>query len=258
MGSVDSDRPADCAVSACALDAVPACATDAVSWIGVAQMREVDREAVAIGLTLTRMMENAGANLASLAHAMLGGELASRRVVVLAGSGGNGGGGLVAARRLIGWGAQVEVRLAGAPEDLAAVPLQQLGILKEMGAPIGVGIRGISSTDLFIDAILGYGQRGSPRPDAAELIAATRGARVLSLDSPSGLELEHGTVNAPAVHAEATLTLALPKTALRLQSARSLVGELYLADISIPAVVYERLGIQYSSPFSGGPIVRLS
>jgi hypothetical protein len=35
------------------------------------------------------------------------------------------------------------------------------------------------------------------------------------------------------------------------------VGELYLADISIPAVVYDRLGIAYRSPFSRSPIVQL-
>ena len=101
-------------------------------------------------------------------------------------------------------------------------------------------------------------QQGDPRGHAAELIAATDGARVLSLDVPSGLELEHGTVRSPAVRAEATLTLALPKAALRLEAARPLVGELYVADISIPAVVYERLEIPYRSPFSRGPIVRLA
>jgi NAD(P)H-hydrate epimerase len=54
---------------------------------------------------------------------------------------------------------------------------------------------------------------------------------------PSGVELERGTVRTPAVHAEATLTLALPKAALRLEAALPLVGELYLTDISIPASV---------------------
>jgi len=37
---------------------------------------------------------------------------------------------------------------------------------------------------------------------------------VLSLDVPSGLALEDGTIAEPAVWAEATLTLALPKAAL--------------------------------------------
>jgi NAD(P)H-hydrate epimerase len=188
---------------------------------------------------------------------MLGGDVAARRVTVLAGRGGNGGGGLVAARRLIGWGADVDVRLASDPDVLAPVPLEQLRLLEQMGASVSVGASGILPAELFIDAILGYGQRGDPRPEAAELIAATLGARVLSLDAPSGVELERGTVGEPAVHAEATLTLALPKAALRFEVARPLVGELCLADISIPAVVYERLYIPYRSPFSRGAIVHL-
>jgi len=233
------------------------CLAGSVSWISVAQMRDVDRVAMELGLTLTRMMENAGANLAWLASVMLGGEVSGRRITVLAGPGGNGGGGLVAARRLIGWGADVDVRLASDPTDLAAVPLEQLHLLEQMAAPISVGASGLGVTDLFIDAILGYSQQGNPRGDAAALVAATVDSRVLSLDVPTGLELERGIVGEPAVRAAATLTLALPKEALRAEAARPLVGELYLADISIPVVVYDRLGIAYRSPFSGSPIVQL-
>jgi NAD(P)H-hydrate epimerase len=220
-------------------------------------MRDVDRVAMELGLTLTRMMENAGANLAWLASAMLGGEVSGRRITVLAGPGGNGGGGLVAARRLIGWGADVGVRLASHPADLAAVPLEQLGLLEQMGAPIAVGASGLGVAELFIDAILGYSQQGNPREDAAALVAATADSIVLSLDVPTGLELERGIVGEPAVRATATLTLALPKEALRTAAARPLVGDLYLADISIPATVYDQLGIGYRSPFSGSPIVQL-
>jgi len=81
----------------------PACQSDAVPWITVAQMRDVDRVAIELGVTLTHMMENAGANVAGVALALLGGDVRARRIAVLAGRGGNGGGGLVAARRLIGW-----------------------------------------------------------------------------------------------------------------------------------------------------------
>ena len=226
-------------------------------WIIVAEMREVDRAAVAIRLSLTRMMENAGAALAWMACSMLGGTVAGRRTTVLAGRGGNGGGGLVAARRLIGWGAEVEVRLASPPDELAPVPLEQLLLLERMNGSVAVGADGLSQPELFIDAILGYSQQGDPRGHAAQLIAATHGARVLSLDVPSGLELERGIIGTPTVKAEATLTLALPKAALRLEAAQPQVGELYLADISVPAVVCEALQVPYHSPFSRGPIVRL-
>jgi hypothetical protein len=90
-------------------------------------MRDVDRAAIAIGLSLTRMMENAGAGLAWLACALLGGDVAGRRITLLAGPGGNGGGGLVAARRLIGWGAEVAVRRAATPDEFAPVRASSSG-----------------------------------------------------------------------------------------------------------------------------------
>jgi NAD(P)H-hydrate epimerase len=223
--------------------------------VTVDQMRAVDREAIAHGITLERMMENAGAGLAWLAAELLGGSARGRRVVVLAGPGGNGGGGLVAARRLLGWGADVDVLLAAEPARFAPLPLAQLEILGAMGAAIEVGADSFDGAELVLDAILGYSQRGAPRGGAAELIVASAAERVLSLDVPSGLELETGRLHEPAVEAEATLTLALPKRGLR--AARDAVGSLYLADISIAATVYSRLGIAYDSPFAYGPIVAL-
>jgi hypothetical protein len=125
-----------------------------------------------------------------------------------------------------------------------------------MEASIAVGARGLGVTELFIDAILGYSQ-ANPRAAAAALVAGTTDSTVLSLDVPSGLELERGIVREPTVRAAATLTEALLKEALRARAARPLVGDLYLADISIPATVYDRPDISYQSPFSGSPIVQL-
>lgn len=55
-----------------------------------------------------------------------------------------------------------------------------------------------------------------------------------------------------AVEPDRTLTLALPKTGVA-----SVAGDLFLADIAIPATVYERVGIEYDSPFDGDYWVEL-
>src|SRR5262249_61438180 len=84
---------------------------------------------------------------------------------------------------------------------------------------------------------------GAPPPaPAAELIAGpnAQAAPVPPLDTPSGLALPTGAAGTPAVWAAATLTLALPKVGLL--DAPS-AGELYLADISVPPLVYQRMGI---------------
>jgi hypothetical protein len=51
--------------------------------------------------------------------------------------------------------------------------------------------------------------------------------------------------------------LAAPKAALAGADAAEAVGRLYLADISVPASVYERLGLAYESPFTRRPVVEL-
>jgi NAD(P)H-hydrate epimerase len=235
---------------------VPEAAADSVPWISVDVMREVDRLMVEdFGLDLSRMMENAGRGLAALAHSYLRGGAAGRRVVVLVGPGGNGGGGLVAARHLANAGAEVRVAL-GSPEDrLAPVTRQQLQLVAAMGIAIRDGLDETDEADLVIDALLGYGQTGTPRGGLAGLIGWSRGRQVIALDVPSGLDPTAGVLHEPHVAAAATLTLALPKEGLR--AAPDAVGDLFLADISVPAMLYRRLGLAFASPFGAGPIVRL-
>jgi NAD(P)H-hydrate epimerase len=230
----------------------------AVPWLTVEQMREVDRIMVEqLGISLLRMMENAGRNLAELARHLLGGDTGGRSIAVLAGPGGNGGGGLVAARHLSTAGARVQVALSAPAAQFAPVPAEQLGIAKRLGIPIHDGSESLGDPELVLDALLGYSQRGEPRGRAAELIRWSSGRLVLALDVPSGLELATGSLRTPHVAAEATLTLAAPKAALAAPAAEAAVGRLYLADISVPALVYQRLGLSWQTPFASGPIVEL-
>ena len=90
--------------------------------------------------------------------------------------------------------------------------------------------------------------RGERARDAAEPLAP--------LDVPSGLDATTGDIRDPCIRATATLTLALPKTGLA--GAPRVVGELYLADISIPPVVYANLGIEFGPVFYLGPILRIA
>jgi len=237
----------------------PSIAAAALPWLSVAQMREVDRLTVEeFGIALEQMMENAGRSLAVLARRLLGGDARAGRVLVIAGSGGNGGGGMVGARHLVVAGADLEVRLGVPSERLAPVPWRQYAALGAMGVPVDFRPEEpLPDASLVIDAALGYSERGAPEGEIARLVRALPEAPVLALDVPSGLELETGVLHEPHVFARATLTLALPKQALRQGGARDAVGDLYLADISVPLPVYQRLGLDYESPFARGPIVRI-
>lgn len=238
---------------------IPTITAGSLPWLSVEQMREIDRIMVEeLGISLGRMMENAGRNLAQLARHLLGGDARGRSVLVLAGPGGNGGGGLVAARHLAVAGAQVAVALAAAPERFAPVPAEQLAIIRQLLLPArAAAVETLGEPELVVDAVLGYSQRGDPYGEAAALTRWSTGRRVLALDVPSGLELASGRLRIPHVVAEATLTLAAPKTGLGGPDAAAAVGRLFLADISVPALAYERLGLRYETPFGAGPLVEV-
>jgi NAD(P)H-hydrate epimerase len=234
---------------------IPAITTDT--------MREVDRLMVEkYGVRLLQMMENAGRNLAELARRLSGGSVAEKEVTIVAGRGNNGGGGLAAARHLYNWGALVTIMMKtkdfrGAPEIQHSI-LEWLPIEMEVGNPALEHLKSVRP-DVIIDALIGYGLAGAPRGWAAGMIEAVNrlGVPVLSLDAPSGLDATTGHVHNPCIRADATMTLALPKTGLLSPEAREVVGELYLADIGVPHDLYQEMGIEASPIFLHDTIIKL-
>ena len=225
-----------------------------------AQMIEVDRLMIEVyGISLEQMMENAGRNLAELARQRLGGQVKDHQITVLCGAGNNGGGGMVAARHLHNWGADVCVVLASDPHTLKDVPAHQWSILKAI--QLYLVNFDLGSSALILDALLGYGSQGDPRPPIKDWIerANASGIPILSLDSPSGLDTTTGKPGEPCIHAEATMTLALPKTGLLTTQAKPFVGELYLADIGIPPELYASptLGFVIGSIFAENSILQV-
>ena len=93
---------------------------------------------------------------------------------------------------------------------------------------------------MIVDGVIGYSLKGAPRGAAADLIrwANAQPAPILALDAPSGVDATTGTIFDPAIKATATMTLALPKEGLRTPGVEAHVGELYLADISVPPALY--------------------
>lgn len=219
-------------------------------WLTEAQMVEVDRVMIEdLGIELMQMMENAGRNLAHLAIE----RFAPGRVAVAVGSGGNGGGGMVAARHLANRGVEVVVTPTRPLTELRGVPAHQRRILDAMAIPIADQW---DRPDLIVDAVIGYSLRGAPTGRGLALIDQINAddAPVLSLDVPSGLDVTSGVAPGAVVCADATLTLAAPKVGL---AEPEEVGELFVADISVPPFVLCQLGAVVPD-FSVGPIVAIN
>lgn len=221
-----------------------------------------------LGLSLLQMMENAGHQLAELTRLTLGGIVAGRSVVVLAGTGSNAGGGMVAARRLAGWGADVCVAFAQPILRLRPGPCAQVEPMLSAGVRAAVAghdrsypevAAEIMRSGAVIDALIGYSLRAAPDENYQPLIgmAALGAGPVISLDIPSGIDATTGERAGMAVAADATLALALPKRGMELGEGRRYSGVPYLADIGLPASIFEELGVPIDRWFTSGPLVRL-
>jgi NAD(P)H-hydrate epimerase len=220
------------------------------------QMATIDRiMAEDFGVEAMQLMEVAGHAVAAFARdQLLGGDVRGKRVIVLCGSGGNGGDGMVAARFLHAWGAALEIWLGRQPEQGRGLAWHQLSILERLGMQIIEPSLdpALPPADLIIDGLLGFSISGAPAGAIAALIRAanTHPAPVLAIDVPSGLDATSGTVFDPCIRADATLTLALPKTGLLASEARAVIGSLTVADIGVPPQAYSRLGLTIEPLFS--------
>ena len=213
------------------------------------QMIEVDRIAVEeTGPNLYQMMENAGRNLALIVSDLIKEKSPGKKVLIFAGTGGNGGGGICAARHLLNHGYEPIVILSN-EDKMQEIPAYQLGIFKKAGGQIiPIGKVNDVKPDIIIDALIGYSLISAPRGNVLGMInfINKNNLPTISLDIPTGVLATSGENPGEFVNPDKTITLALPKTGLSPEKC----GEIILADIGIPATVFEKAGIKYSSPFS--------
>lgn len=225
-----------------------------VPTITTEQMIEIDRIAIEdTGPNLFQMMENAGRNLATTVMEMVA-KVVNPSIVILAGTGGNGGGGICAARHLLN--RDYDVKLAVTDRlKLKGVPKKQFEIYKHAGGKV---VENLDETkaDIIVDAIIGYSLTDNPRGKALQFIdwANSQTAKKISLDIPSGIDSTSGESYGEYFHTNTTLTLALSKTGLTEEKC----GKLLLGDIGIPKVVYNKIGVEYQSPFKNRFVVKLN
>jgi len=213
------------------------------------QMIEVDRIAIEeTGPNLFQMMENAGRNLALNVIDLIKEKSLGKKILIFAGIGGNGGGGICAARHLLNHGYEPIVILSN-EEKIQEGPSYQLEIFRKAGGQINP-IEKVNDVnpDIIVDAIIGYSLSSAPQGIVLEMIKFINKNNIptISLDIPTGVLATSGENPGEFVKTDKTMTLALPKTGLSPEKC----GEIILADIGIPATVFEKAGVNYSSPFS--------
>jgi NAD(P)H-hydrate epimerase len=201
------------------------------------QARAAEAAAVETGETLAALMGRAGAAVAAEVAALA----PEGRVVVMAGPGNNGGDGWTAARILHDSGRDVVVLTSAEPDSMSSPARETVRDAIEAAVPwLHVDAAAEAETSLagagvIVDALLGIGLHGVPRQPYAGFIAAIGRsmAPVVSVDVPSGVDSDTGTVLGPAVAADVTVCFSTPKVGCVLQPGWSLAGELRVADIGV-------------------------
>ena len=199
-----------------------------------AEMREVDRRTIALGIAGPVLMENAGHRVVEFLATRFA-PLERQRIVILCGKGNNGGDGIVVARQLF-------TRFAPAALDvvLADAPPENLRSLEACGftaihREITPAMR---AATLVIDALLGTGLAGLPRSPYLEYIHQVNtgfpAARIVAVDIPSGMNSDTAETQGPHVRAHHTVTFTAPKVGMVLEPNASACGELVVGAIGSP------------------------
>lgn len=201
-----------------------------------AEAAAIDARAIAAGVASFDLMTAAGRAAATIIRERFG-ERAAQGVTVFAGPGNNGGDGYVVAAELAATGIPVQVRSVGDPksDDARRARSETPRSIAVMTATVDP-----PSTDpargLVVDALLGTGASGAPRDAIADAIGSinamrARGAGVVALDMPSGVDATSGAVPGPFVRADLTIAFGTVKRGLLRN--RDAAGAIVLADIGL-------------------------
>jgi NAD(P)H-hydrate epimerase len=198
----------------------------------------LDRASAEAGVSVTSLMESAGAAVAHAATVVAGG-VYGRRAVVVCGKGNNGGDGLVAARVLERAGMGVAVVLLEEPGAFAGPARANFERYADAGGRwvrAGRLARELARADVAVDAIFGTGFHGAPGGAYLHALRDLNSGEVpvVAIDIPSGVEGKSGAVRGEAVRADVTVVCGALKPGLVFEPGTELAGRLEVADIGFP------------------------
>ncbi|QNP40344.1 NAD(P)H-hydrate dehydratase [Lysobacter solisilvae (ex Woo and Kim 2020)] len=159
----------------------------------------------------------------------------AQRIVVVCGPGNNGGDGYVLARHALMAGRQVDVVRLAQHAPRSELAMRAAADYEAAGGRVQTFEAGLSQADVVIDALFGIGLSRAPDVESTALIEAINrhDAPVFSLDAPSGVDCDRGSVPGTAVFAARTLEFIASKTGLHTGAALDHVGITALATLEL-------------------------
>lgn len=212
--------------------------------VSVGQMKAIEKEADASGLTYAQMMENAGQGVAEVIQEIRI-EENDQEVFALVGSGNNGGDALVALVHLAADGWRARAYLIGRERDELVERLQKAGgeiIEAEQDKDFGSLAAFLQTASVMVDGVLGTGIKLPLKGAAAKVLGEAQAILdesegspiVVAVDCPSGVDCDTGEAAPECIPADLTVTMAAIKQGLLMMPAYELVGNLQVVDIGLP------------------------
>jgi ADP-dependent NAD(P)H-hydrate dehydratase / NAD(P)H-hydrate epimerase len=191
------------------------------------------------GLAAGVLMRRAGESVAAVAWQECLGGLVRPTALVLAGSGGNGGDAFIAALALHRRGVHVRVFACEETINEDACAARSL-CAKNVQIASLTAFAGVEFGDCVIDGLLGIGANRPLHSDIAAVVQHAnalkkKGAWVLAIDVPTGLNAYTGTVASGqlAVHADRTMTFIAMKPGLLTGSGPNFCGKVSLQSLAL-------------------------
>ena len=146
--------------------------------------------------------------------------------------------------------------LSGTPEHIGPYRiLQKTDVTVEhfpaQGDPERLEAR-LAGAGWIVDALLGTGARGEPRPPLDTVIDQLNAAIApkLAVDVPSGLDCDTGAVDPVTLPADLTVTFAAAKRGQFRFPGAGVIGELVIADIGIDPALSQGIAVSVATPQS--------
>ncbi len=212
--------------------------------VSVAEMKAIEEEANAAGLTYEQMMENAGRGLARVVRNLEIDE-EQQDIVGLVGPGHNGGDTLVALSLLAADGWSAHAYLIQRRPDALAHRLEAAGgevLYAETDKRYKTLTSCLERTTVLLDGVLGTGIKLPLKENVAKVLEKAKAILngldepplVIAVDCPSGVDCESGEAAPESIPADVTVTMAAVKRGLLRLPAFELSGSLLVVDIGLP------------------------
>lgn len=201
------------------------------------QMKSVEAEAFAKGISAATLMEIAAKGIASVIVQFYPTPGICR---VFCGKGNNGGDAIGAAYYLAKAGWEIKIDCCYPDSEMSPLARENLHALRNNTSISNFSLAAKSC--VILDGLLGLGASGEPQEAIAnkiqeiEHLRQTNSAKVFSIDIPTGLDGLTGVPAKTCVQADVTITLGAAKAGLLTDTATHYVGR--LACVPLPGLEY--------------------